>query len=397
MYNAALHQRLRRLRSPQQFLDLLHALRLADCAGLDDIEPRYWTLRELRVFASPWIPFRYHSFEIPKKSGGARRISAPARTKYRVLLYYVNQLLKSIYKPNDYAMGFVAGRSIVSNAAQHLGQNYVYNIDLKDFFPSITESRIRQRLRSAPYELSELAACLISGLATMSQSSRDVDTDKQVVRYVLPQGSPISPILTNIVCERLDRRLAGLAKRFGLRYSRYADDITFSSMHNVYQAGGDFVLELRRIIADQGFAINEGKVRLQKRGARQEVTGLRVGERVNVSKDYIRSLRNILYIWERYGYADASDKFRKAYMLEKAGQIKGEPSMEAVLGGKLQFLRMVRGAEDRVYCRLAETYQRLLAELRGVGVEEIKVEPLLSPDATDALHNLSLYLDEVLN
>ncbi|MDY5858219.1 MAG: reverse transcriptase family protein [Porphyromonas sp.] len=397
MYNAALHQRLRRLRSPQQFLDLLHALRLADCTGLDDIEPRYWTLRELRVFASPWIPFRYHSFEIPKKSGGVRRISAPARTKYRVLLYYVNQLLKSIYKPNDYAMGFVAGRSIVSNAAQHLGQNYVYNIDLKDFFPSITESRIRQRLRSAPYELSELAACLISGLATMSQSSRDVDTDKQVVRYVLPQGSPISPILTNIVCERLDRRLAGLAKRFGLRYSRYADDITFSSSHNVYHTGGDFDLELRRIIANQGFAINEGKVRLQKRGARQEVTGLRVGERVNVSKDYIRSLRSILYIWERYGYADASDKFRKAYMLEKAGQIKGEPSMEAVLGGKLQFLRMVRGAEDKVYCRLAETYQRLLAELRGVGVEEIKVEPLLSPDATDALHNLSLCLDEVLS
>ena len=121
-------------------------------------------------------------------------------------------------------------------------------------------------------------------------------------RCVLPQGSPASPILTNIVCINLDRRLSGLARRFKLNYTRYSDDITFSSMHNVYQENGEFMTELRRIIADQQFSINEDKTRLQKRGSRQEVTGLVVSDRVNVVRGYARSIGSLLYIWKRYGH-----------------------------------------------------------------------------------------------
>src|SRR5690606_12979703 len=87
-----------------------------------------------------------------------------------------------------------------------------------------------------------------------------------VKRNVVPQGAPTSPVITNIICQKLDFLLTGVAKRFGLKYSRYADDITFSSMHNVYQPDSDFLKELKRIITEQGFHINVNKTRLQKDG-----------------------------------------------------------------------------------------------------------------------------------
>lgn len=92
--------------------------------------------------------------------------------------------------------------------------------------------------------------------------TKEHDNDKKF-KYVLPQGSPVSPIITNMVCDTLDRRLAGLARRFGLHYSRYADDITFSSMHYVYAHNGKFYTELCRLITEQGFTINGDKTRLQ--------------------------------------------------------------------------------------------------------------------------------------
>lgn len=100
-----------------------------------------------------------------------------------------------------------------------------------------------------------------------------------------------------MICERLDIRLSGVAKRFGLKYSRYADDITFSSMHNVYQKDSEFLIEIARIITDQNFHIKESKTRLQKQGFRQEVTGLIVNDKPNVNKRYISQLRMWIYCW----------------------------------------------------------------------------------------------------
>jgi hypothetical protein len=187
------------------------------------------------------------------------------------------------------------------------------------------------------------------------------------IKYVLPQGSPVSPILTNIICDRLDRRLAGLAKRFRLSYTRYADDITFSSMHNVYQEGGEFRTELKRIIEDQSFEINDDKTRLQKKGVRQEVTGITVNDKNNVSKKYVRELRNILYIWKKYGYLVAYNKFMQHYTpkIKKLWKTK-RPNMANVLHGKLMYLRMVKGPEDSTYQSLFNTYATL------VGLESTK-------------------------
>jgi hypothetical protein len=113
-----------------------------------------------------------------------------------------------------------------------------------------------------------------------------------------------------------------VARRFGLKYSRYADDITFSSMHNVYQPESDFLKELQRIILEQGFHIKESKTRLQKDGYRKEVTGLLVNEKANVQQRYIKQLRMWLYYWERYGYERAAGLFLQEYIADK-GQ---EPS-----------------------------------------------------------------------
>jgi RNA-directed DNA polymerase len=183
---------------------------------------------------------------------------------------------------------------------------------------------------------------------------------EKVTRNVLPQGAPTSPVLTNIVCQKLDFLLTGVAKRFGLKYSRYADDITFSSMHNVYQPNSDFLKELYRLIANQNFYIKESKTRLQKDGYRKEVTGLLVNENVNVQKRYIKQLRMWLYYWERYGYERASYFFRKQYISDK-GHVKDDKSSIAmVMLGKLNYLKMVKGEDNELYLKLKGRFQQLV-------------------------------------
>jgi hypothetical protein len=181
----------------------------------------------------------------------------------------------------------------------------------------------------------------------------------KVRRNVLPQGAPTSPIISNIVCQRLDFLLSGVAKRFGLIYSRYADDITFSSMHNVYQQDSEFLKELHRIIAEQGFHIKETKTRLQKDGYRKEVTGLLVNEKVNVQKRYIKQLRMWLYYWERYGYERASGFFLQQYILDNRNVKKVYPNMENVIAGKLDYLKMVKGADNDLYLGLKSRFDGL--------------------------------------
>ena len=155
-------------------------------------------------------------------------ITAPRNQSFMLILRYVNEIFKAVYTPSDYAMGFTEGRSVVTNANMHKGHNYILNIDLKDFFPSIHQARVWKRLQLKPLFFKQPIANILAGLCSMKEKAEDGS-----IRYVLPQGAPTSPIITNMICDNLDRRLAGLAKRFGVVYSRYADDITFSSMHNV--------------------------------------------------------------------------------------------------------------------------------------------------------------------
>ena len=185
---------------------------------------------------------------------------------------------------------------------------------------------------------------------------------EETKKNVLPQGAPTSPVLTNVVCQRLDYLLTAVAKRFGLKYSRYADDMTFSSLHNVFQKNSPFLKEMKRVIIDQGFTIKESKTRLQVDGIRKSVTGLVVNEKVNVQKRYVKQLRMWLNLWERYGYTKAEDIFKRDYFMDKGHVKKGKPNLANVTDGKLNYLKMVKGADDSTYIKLKERFDTLAQE-----------------------------------
>ena len=343
-------------------------LRLINILKEDELREDYhlYTLKQLMWFRDPDHVFhRYCNFEIPKKSGGMRQISAPYSQSYKHLLRYVGMILQSIYEPSVHTMGFVPGKSIVDNARAHVGMNYVFNIDLKDFFPSLNIFRIAARLQARPFCFTKEVARNVAGLCTMRVEADDSTPEEKKYCYVLPQGSPASPVITNLMCEKLDFLLSGVAKRFGLVYTRYADDITFSSLHNVYQDGSDFRKELERIIEGQGFIINPKKTRLNVVGFRQEITGLTVSkDKVNVARKYIKDLRGLLYIWEKYGYAEAERRLRehKKYPYLHYTCRKRGTSLANVVEGKIAFLKMVKGESDSTYLKLLERYHKLMHE-----------------------------------
>ena len=309
------------------------------------------TQKQLLHFSNAKIvPNRYKTFQIRKKSGGLREINAPCY-QLGVILYITNILFKAIYTPSSSVTGFTEGKSVVDNARVHASHHYVFNIDLKDFFPSIPQARVWARLQLPPFNFTQEIANVVAGLCC--------HFNKEHTDCVLPQGAATSPLLTNAICDILDRRMRGVAKRFGLHYSRYADDMTFSSMHNVYQDGSVFRLEIKRVIEEQGIRMNEDKTRLLRDGQRQEVTGLTVNSVVNVSRQYISDLRWILSVWEREGYAKAYSLFYPKYKKEKGYIKKGEPIMENVIGGKLNYLKMVRGSSNLAYRKLRERYDKL--------------------------------------
>lgn len=236
----------------------------------------------------------YKEFDIPKRSGGTRIITAPTG-KLKDIQRCISAIVAPYYRTPECVHGFAEGRSVATNARNHTGRNYVLNIDLKDFFPTITYTRVMNSLQELGFN--EEVSDIISRLCTIPMW----DERKEMWRNALPQGSPASPLLSNIVCTSLDQRLSALAKRYGVTYSRYADDMTFSSNHSVYSRDGLFFKKLEDIVRSSGFKINEKKTRLQKKGSRQEVTGLIVGEKVNTYRQFTKNLRAAVFHAETNG------------------------------------------------------------------------------------------------
>lgn len=294
----------------------------------------------------------YKTFYIKKKSGGVRTISAPNRSLKNVQIC-INKLLESSYSPSDFAFGFISGRSVVDNAQCHIGHNYVFNIDLKDFFTSIDKDKIYSCLRSYPFRFSLNVALLIQSLVTV--------WNNEIGKFVLPQGAPCSPLLTNIVCRQLDYKLSQLANKYDITYSRYADDITFSSNHNIYGENGSFIGILKNIIKEEGFSLNDKKTRLLKSGTRQEVTGLTVNSKVNVTRKYVKQLRYLIYLCEHYDLPTAYAVFIKFYRNDKSYVKKGNPNIKRVILGKLNYLKMVKGCDDSTYLSLQKRYDNIKA------------------------------------
>lgn len=294
---------------------------------------------------------RCKTFRLRKKHGGYREITAP-KGGLRGILNALNILLQTYDEPTPWAYGFVCGRSVVDNARPHVGKRYILNLDLKDFFPTITRQQVADCLTTEPFGFSSLAAKLVSGLATVRTKNNE---------EVLAQGFATSPTLSNFICREMDKEIASIATAQGITFTRYADDLTFSSDTDILRPQGELVQQVKAIVERYGFRLNEEKTHLQRRGRRQEVTGLMVTEKVNVSRRYVREIRSLLYIWERYGYEDACQAAWKSYR-QQHGKTKGHQHcvpLNAVLRGKLNYMKMVRGADDPLYQRFVSRYTSL--------------------------------------
>ena len=344
--------------------DLLRLLNLANQRIYGEKANPY-SLRQLSYHThSKFNKKRYSSFKIPKKKKGEfRTIDAPNPT-LKGMQRALNYALQLIYTPNPAAMGFAQGRSIVTGAQVHVGQNFVYNMDLKNFFPSITSGRVYARMLSRPFSCSKEVASLIADLCCYEN-----DFGK-----VLPQGAPTSPTLTNIICDRLDVKLSRLAKAYSLRYTRYADDITFSGMTNIFAEDGNFCKSMRNIIEnEEHFKINQEKTRLCHRGIRQEVTGITVNDKPNVTQEYVKQLRSMLHNWESKGYDEAQSIFIDIYNRTntKHHASKGVHHIENIIAGKLLYLKMVKGDNDATYKSLYGRFDKLLSSKFGKGQENV--------------------------
>ncbi|MEO8700736.1 MAG: reverse transcriptase family protein [Kofleriaceae bacterium] len=245
----------------------------------------------------------YRRFTIPKRTGGERLISAPRIRLKRVQHWILEKLLEPLVLAEP-AHGFRAGRSTVSNALPHLGAAVVINIDLKDFFPTVTYPRVKGLFRKLGYS-EEIATVL--GLTCTEPDI--VETTLDGIRYYvargarrLPQGAPTSPAITNALCRRLDRRVAGYAAKHGYTYTRYADDLTLSSKQADARVGACLAF-LRKVVVTEGFAIHPDKIRVVRKGRRQEVTGVVVNDKPGVPRDELRKFRALLYQIDKDGPA----------------------------------------------------------------------------------------------
>jgi RNA-directed DNA polymerase len=245
----------------------------------------------------------YVRFQIAKKTGGVREISAPLPRLKQAQQWILDNILEQIVL-HPTAHGFRRGRSIVTNAQPHLGALVVINLDLQNFFPSISYRRIKGIFRSLGY--SE-AISTILGLICTEPDVTQVELDgksyyiAQTERH-LPQGAPTSPALTNLLCRRLDRRLDGLASYLGFTYTRYADDLTFSTTdRQKLPEIGDIIKGTRGIVTHEGLTVHPGKTRVLRQSQQQEVTGIVVNQKLNVDRSTLRRFRATLYQIEKDG------------------------------------------------------------------------------------------------
>ncbi|OKH30196.1 RNA-directed DNA polymerase [Nostoc calcicola FACHB-389] len=299
---------------------------------------------------------RYKTFEISKKSGGIRQISTPI-TALKIIQKKLNQVLQTVYEIKPSVHGFVTGKNIVTNAQAHTKKRYVLNLDLTDFFPSINFGRVRGMFMATPYGLHPDVATVLAQICCHNNQ--------------LPQGAPTSPIVTNMICAKMDSQLQRLAKEYKATYTRYADDITFSTTlpkfpeelaYIVAEEDVDTVFignRLLSIINDNGFEVNNHKNRLQVKGNHQEVTGLTTNLFPNVDRKYVRQVRAMLHAWAKFGLEAVEKDYQDKYESKSRLSTKGEPNFRQVLRGKIEFIGMVKGIDDSIYQKYLKQYQLL--------------------------------------
>jgi len=277
----------------------------------------------------------YHRYSIAKKTGGARAISAPKRALADAQQWILAHILSKL-AVEPQAHGFVPGRSIVSNAVEHVGKKVVINLDLRDFFPTFTFPRVKGLFRALGY--SEHLATVLGLLTTEPPRVATEHAGKvyhvALGQRVLPQGACTSPAITNAACLRLDRRLAGLARRQGFQFTRYADDLTLSGDEPA--AVGKLLASVRSILLAEGFVLHPRKTRVMRRASRQEVTGVTVNQRPTISRREVRELRAILHNGARHGLESQNREHRANFAAHLRGRVAFISMVDPERGKQLQ-------------------------------------------------------------
>jgi retron-type reverse transcriptase len=298
----------------------------ADVAtGLGIAIPR---LRWLAFHSDAAERTHYVHFEVKKRSGGMRRLSAPHKELAATQQWILHNILERL-PVEEQAHGFVKARSTVTNATPHLGRDVVVNLDVSDFFPSITFRRVKGVFQKIGY--SPAAATVLALLCTESpRAAVEYDGKRYLVadgERALPQGACTSPALSNQVSRKLDRRLRGMCARHGWSYTRYADDLTLSAPEGKRGEVPMLIARVRHILEQEGFQVNPRKGRVQRAAGRQSVTGIVVNRKLSLARDEVRRLRAILHRARRDGL--------------KAQNRENRPNFESWLRGKLAYLAMV--------------------------------------------------------
>lgn len=265
----------------------------------------------------------YYYYLISKRNGGKRRIIVPNDELKNVQRWINKHILQSI-TPLACVTGFAKKRSIVNNAKIHENRNYILNLDIKDFFESITEDRVERLFLKMGYER-ELAA-LMTKLCTTTINGGYIrwKCGERVYSYFaqlarkdkafLVQGAPTSPAIANLICYRMDKKLMKYAERHGISYSRYADDMTFSSDDIASLPKVKFI---KKLMAEEHFILNEEKTKLLKQGMRQEVTGLLINGRVRVPRAYKKDIYRHLHFCLKYGGLGHFRRIRSQYKMSR--------------------------------------------------------------------------------
>lgn len=295
----------------------------------------------------------YQTFTIPKKSGGVRTISAPKKKLKNLQHWVLNNILNVIPVGNE-AHGFISGKSICSNAQSHIGKDIVVNIDLKNFFPTITYKRVKGLFCKLGYseQLATIFALICTEIPCDKVEMDGVEYFVQKSERVLPQGSPASPAISNLIAFRLDKKIKGLASKLDFTYTRYADDLTFSASADNEKQIARLLFFLEKIITSEGLNINPEKTTIMRKGRQQRVTGVVVNEKLNIPRDDMRRFRALLHNILQNGWKD--QKWR------------GTDNLYLSVKGYISFVKMVNAE------RGLQFEEQLGAIVNKYGIPEVK-------------------------
>ncbi|WP_220719176.1 retron Ec67 family RNA-directed DNA polymerase/endonuclease [Agarivorans litoreus] len=388
----------------RNYLLLKQAKTKPELASILGVSAAFLTRTLYRPGVKSYVNSHYHQFDITKKSGGVRTISAPSdelKDLQRKLSDLLLDCKEVIHLDNKIectlSHGFERKRSIITNARIHHGKKNVLNLDLEDFFGSFNFGRVRGYfIANKSFKLDPHIATIIAQIACYKNA--------------LPQGSPCSPVIANLITNNLDIKLSKLAKRNGCSYTRYADDITFSTRKKSFPTaiikkiedttlGSKLLGEIRR----SGFSVNPKKTRLQFKDSRQEATGLVVNKKVNIKSEYwriTRAMAHSLFKTGKFQISEQDGSYRNGHLSELEGRLtfidsidfynnlekkkKPEPKYEPKIHTGINKFRDKLNSREKVYGRFLQ-YKHFFANEHPTILTEGKTDNVYLKSALNHL------------